>query len=1266
MELQTLHTALWHGSEYILNGTCVPKACPLCEAGKVAATNNRTSCDLCPLHSYAGAGMQYCSPCSFGTVTLEQGAKSKSMCVAFCQKGTSSSNVSGLSPCFGCQPGKYQDNLAQSTCKDCPFGSYMPRFFAISCEICPEGKSTASTGAMDLGQCMGWPAKFLNPSFCETSSSSSSSSGLNYSSVYLADEGAISAEDLEIVEGGSKYIAGVLVFDTATAPGAGVVATFQPSPPSLGAAASISISNPGHSYSSTGSTLPYYASLEDALQPVKLQTGSMTQLLRRPFVSLLETPQTFMTGCSSGAITAESKATAPQASEQAQANGLLVHYTADAAGSINSLCFGKHSGETTDAQCHEARENRGENLAENPALLVQEGSIQAVRVRAASQSRGCRSIGQQRLLVAQDGQVARFFRGTYSVNKFWRCSPGFTGPDNSFQCKRCEQGKYKDTAGELECVSCPAGASSLSGSNKLDCCICTAGYTGQNGGNCSLCAAGKYKNLTGDEICSDCAPGTYSAEAGATTKGVCKSCPHGSHSASGSTSFADCTCNAGYADTKLVSNELSPSCLWHVECGDGCPYGGAATGAHTCNPTACGDAVKSSNEECDDGNTLSGDGCSAECLAVEPGWNCTRGNCSVSVCKGVCGNGIITMGEECDDANTVSADGCSASCAIECGYYCKNSADGVIDADASADAARDVCSPRCGDSKRAGNETCDDGNTVSGDGCSSNCSVVERGWNCSSLLCHETVCREVCGDGIATMGEGCDDGNSASGDGCSSSCGIECGYDPIICGDGMLASTRESCDDGNIESDDGCSSACTVEVGFECMSYPAQLQDASCEGSKCFWQTGTEVCGDAQTLGAEKEIPNFCDDGNNVDGDGCSARCRVECGYKCSGPAASNTTTADICYTVCGDALLAGNETCDDGNTVSGDGCSAECLAVEPGWNCSGSRLLCAQSVCKPICGDGKVRAEEECDDANTLSADGCSASCAIECGYYCATASDTATPSVCSPRCGDSKRSGNETCDDGNTVSGDGCTNCSVVERGWNCSSLLCRETVCREVCGDGIATMGEECDDGNSASGDGCSSSCGIECGYYCAKSEPNVCYTRCGDSTIAGNETCDDGNTLSGDGCRADCEHVEHGWTCNSTSPICGQSYCKGACRSGVANVTCSGSGGCSCSPAFGATSGTFSDGPSNYVNNANCKWLISSTAVITLSVLSFDTEVNFDYLTINYCTSSSCDGATQIARLTGRSLSAHNFTSTGYLQVSFISDSRENRYSVCLLY
>jgi cysteine-rich repeat protein len=52
-----------------------------------------------------------------------------------------------------------------------------------------------------------------------------------------------------------------------------------------------------------------------------------------------------------------------------------------------------------------------------------------------------------------------------------------------------------------------------------------------------------------------------------------------------------------------------------VECGYTC-FGGTATSKHVCNPT-CGDAIRAGNEVCDDGNTVSADGCSADCLAVE-------------------------------------------------------------------------------------------------------------------------------------------------------------------------------------------------------------------------------------------------------------------------------------------------------------------------------------------------------------------------------------------------------------------------------------------------------------------------------------------------------------------------------------------------------------------------------------------------------------------------------------------------------------------------
>ncbi|HEX3850928.1 MAG TPA: hypothetical protein VHW01_08175, partial [Polyangiaceae bacterium] len=37
----------------------------------------------------------------------------------------------------------------------------------------------------------------------------------------------------------------------------------------------------------------------------------------------------------------------------------------------------------------------------------------------------------------------------------------------------------------------------------------------------------------------------------------------------------------------------------------------------------------------------------------------------------------------------------------------------------------------------------------------------------------------------------------------------------------------------------------------------------------------------------------------------------------------------------CGDDTLTDDEACDDGNTKSGDGCSADCLMVEVGYSCA-------------------------------------------------------------------------------------------------------------------------------------------------------------------------------------------------------------------------------------------------------------------------------------------------------------------------------------------
>ena len=41
-----------------------------------------------------------------------------------------------------------------------------------------------------------------------------------------------------------------------------------------------------------------------------------------------------------------------------------------------------------------------------------------------------------------------------------------------------------------------------------------------------------------------------------------------------------------------------------------------------------------------------------------------------SLCFNTCGNGLINLGEQCDDGNSVSSDGCSGTCKNEPGWYC--------------------------------------------------------------------------------------------------------------------------------------------------------------------------------------------------------------------------------------------------------------------------------------------------------------------------------------------------------------------------------------------------------------------------------------------------------------------------------------------------------------------------------------------------------------------------------------------------------------------
>ena len=57
---------------------------------------------------------------------------------------------------------------------------------------------------------------------------------------------------------------------------------------------------------------------------------------------------------------------------------------------------------------------------------------------------------------------------------------------------------------------------------------------------------------------------------------------------------------------------------------------------------------------------------------------------------------------------------------------------------------------------------------------------------------------------------------------------------------------------------------------------------------------------------------------------------------------------------LCGNGIFDSGEECEDGNQVNGDGCSTDCT-IEDGFYCN-------EGICTTLCGDGIIAGDEICD----------------------------------------------------------------------------------------------------------------------------------------------------------------------------------------------------------------------------------------------------------------------------------------------------------------
>ena len=226
--------------------------------------------------------------------------------------------------------------------------------------------------------------------------------------------------------------------------------------------------------------------------------------------------------------------------------------------------------------------------------------------------------------------------------------------------------------------------------------------------------------------------------------------------------------------------------------------------------SVCGDGWPSYGaEECDDGNTLDGDCCSATCTFEPLGSPCS--------------DGLF-----CDGAETCNGSG---GCQPSAGDPCLAFPSTVCNE------TTDTCDPAqvCGNGALEGSEQCDDGNTVNADCCSATCIFEANGSPCGNQDTTACTYPDSCtGDGY------CSPNNEAAG--------TQCNTDGNMC-------TDDECD--------GLGVCIHLNNTDPCDDYLFCTGADTCNGGTCSVHSGDPcfplLC---------DEITNTCSGGSDFDGDG--------------------------------------------------------------------------------------------------------------------------------------------------------------------------------------------------------------------------------------------------------------------------------------------------------------------------------------------------------------------------------------------------------------
>ena len=497
-------------------------------------------------------------------------------------------------------------------------------------------------------------------------------------------------------------------------------------------------------------------------------------------------------------------------------------------------------------------------------------------------------------------------------------------------------------------------------------------------------------------------------------------------------------------------------------------------------PTECGNGIHEApaNEQCDDGNTTAGDGCSATCM-IEPD--------GVAMAPGATFTGAISPAGDRDIYALDLTQGQNIVAEVT---------DGM--GGCPGDSFLDLYGP--------------DGSTVLGtddDDGVSNCSAINartdtwaanldagryflrvRGFGASTVLnsyvLSISISDGICGNGTIETGEVCDDNNSRSADGCSATCQ----WETAGMANGMGGSFMGAIDPvGNIDW-----YAVTVQQGDSIRAETFAPADGQCA-------TGNDTL--LRLYAANRTTQITSDDQGGIQN--CSlidpasntlARNLAAGTYYVAveeflnnGTLAAYVLDVQILTAGCGNGWIDGADQCDDGNTTVGDGCNATCQFEGPGEMEPNDTSAMANVLVTGTATVGTVYG------ALSSGSDVDIYSIVVPAGYHVhAEVSD-----------------GNGGCSNDANVrlrGTDGTTSLAydTTDGPGSCGQItpqndtgargLAAGTYFLEVtgsggaaayvltvrllapgCGDAFLDMGEQCDDGNMMGGDGCSAMCQLE---------------------------------------------------------------------------------------------------------------------------------------------------------------------------------------------